>query len=239
VYTSLRRNWQPPERTPASLFSHDQESRAFLDDYHQVVRKEVDTDTDQIPANIKDQLWSCIADARNLRAAWDTLSRHGGQAPGPNGDTYADFSDSEAWDLLRSTSQAVKVGTYRPGPTKKVPVPKSSGRGTRTLQLANIQDRVVDRAILQIIQPLYEPRFDDRSYGFRPRRDRRHALAAAERITIDEGRTVWLVDDIKDCFDHIPRGRLYQVLEQRLPAAVMTLIKTMCESKHKQGLRLG
>ncbi|MHB8971915.1 MAG: hypothetical protein ACYC3X_25020 [Pirellulaceae bacterium] len=73
-------------------------------------------------------------------------------------------------------------------------------------------DRMVQRSILQILQPLYEPMFSRLSFGYRPRLDRRHALATAERLTQDRGLKVWIVDDIADCFDHIPCGRLLQVL---------------------------
>ncbi len=179
------------------------------------------------------------SNTRNLRSAWDTLSQGGGHAPGPNGNTYSDFSNQEVWELLRATRRHIKAGTYRRGPEKKVSIPKSSGRGTRTLHLTDIEDRVVDRAILQIIQPLFDPMFDDCSFGFRPRLDRQHALAAAERLTLQQGRTIWIVDDIKDCFDQVPRSRLYDVLARRLPENVMELIRLVTKAKQKRGLRQG
>ena len=72
--------------------------------------------------------------------------------------------------------KALRDGTYRPGPDRKRKVPKNTGSGYRTIRLQNIVDRVVARAVLQIIQPLVDPTFDKNSFGFRPGKDRRHAL---------------------------------------------------------------
>jgi len=64
------------------------------------------------------------------------------------------------WDLLRALSKAINDGTYRPGPDRTTRIAKSSRRGHRTLRLQNIEDRVVQRGIVQIIQPLLDPGFD-------------------------------------------------------------------------------
>lgn len=110
-----------------------------------------------------------VADARNLRLAWDYLAHNGGQAAGPNGRHFADFERQETWDYVRVIGKAIQYGTYRPGPVRHKSIPKGTGRGNRTLTIANIEDRVVSRAVAQIIQPIYDPTFDDRSFGFRPR----------------------------------------------------------------------
>ena len=73
------------------------------------------------------------------------------------------------------------------------------------------------RGIAQIIQPLFEPEFDDDSFGFRPGRDRRHALARAEQLTTSKGLQYWVVDDIRDAFCQVPRQRLFGVLRRKLP----------------------
>src|SRR5438874_349477 len=63
-------------------------------------------------------LFERIADARTLRLAWDFLSCKGGQAPGPNGHRFADYSACEVWQLCRTLAGALQDGTYRPGPER-------------------------------------------------------------------------------------------------------------------------
>ncbi len=120
------------------------------------------------------------SDTRILRGAWDTLTKRGGRAPGPNGRRYEDLDDHEVWSLLSVISKTMKCGKYRPGPTAKIKIPKDrndASRGTRTLTLLNIEDRVVQRAIVDILQPLIDPLFGDSILGFRPGRSRVDALA--------------------------------------------------------------
>lgn len=180
-----------------------------------------------------------VADARNLRIAWDYLRRRGGAAPGPNGHRYSDLEEDEVWELMRAIGYAIRQGTYRPGLDRLLAIPKGNDRGTRTLKLQNIEDRVVARAVVQIIQPLLDLLMDDRSYGYRPGRDRRHALA--EALVVADGRDlkVWVVEDIKDAFDKVPLNRLLDVLRLRLPDDVVRLIETATNTGSKRGIRQG
>jgi len=180
-----------------------------------------------------------IADTRNLRCAWDYLAGVGGETPGLNCLRYKDLDDAEVWDLLRALSIAIRAATYHPGPERAIRIPKASGRGYRTLRLQNIEDRVVQRGIVQIIQPLLDPGFDDDSYGFRPGRDRQHALARADYLTTERGLGIWIVDDVKDAFDNIPRGRLFDVLGRKLPEDVVELIRIVADNGSKHGIRQG
>lgn len=185
------------------------------------------------------QLLQRIADTRNLRLAWDYLAVHGGQAPGPNGLRYDDLEGGEVWDLVRALGIAIRTGGYRPGPHKERQIAKTSGRGYRTLKLQNIEDRVVQRAIVQIIQPVLDPGFDEDSYGFRPGLGRHNALARAERLTTYAGFTTWIVDDVRDAFDKVPRNRLLDVLARKFPRDVVDLIRVVTDAESKRGLRQG
>lgn len=190
--------------------------------------------------SIGPQLLDRVADPRNLRTAWDYLARDGGQAPGHNGLTYPDLSNPEIWELLRTLKSAIHSGLYRHGPDRPVRKPKSSGSGHRTLCLEDIQDRVVARGVVQIVQPLLDPLFDPNSYGFRPARDRQHALAHALHLA-DLGHMAWVVEDIKDAFDHVPLQRLLSIVKKYLPNAdpLLTLIERMTDRGTKRGLRQG
>jgi len=138
------------------------------------------------------QLHKWTIDPRNLRCAWEHLERHGGQAPGPNGLSYSDLENHEIWGLMRVLKDALQQDKYRTGPERLVRIHKGGNRGYRTLRLQNIQDRVVHRGVVQIIQPLLDPTFDDDSDGFRPGRDRRDALAKALHYTECDDRFVWV-----------------------------------------------
>jgi retron-type reverse transcriptase len=180
------------------------------------------------------------ADARMLRDAWEHLANKGGQAPGPSGLSYRDFEEPEVWSLLRAVGNAIRQDKYRPGPERECQIPKGAGRGFRTLRLRNIEDRVIERAVVQVVQPLIDPRFRDCSYGFRPRRGRLHALARAERLTLSEGRNIWLAQDLKDAFENVPLKRLLDLVRKYLLAPdLTTLIEHIIHKPSGCGLRQG
>jgi retron-type reverse transcriptase len=154
-----------------------------------------------------------IADTRNLHIAWQHVSERSGDTAGPDGFTKNDFEPHEVRDdFLRQVGKAIAVGTYSCGKPKAYPVPKTSG-GHRVIHLFNLEDRVVQRAIVQVLQPLLDCMFDDRSFGFRPHRSRFDALRDAGHLT-SRGHTVWLVEDLKDAFGSVPLARVLQVLKR-------------------------
>jgi len=186
--------------------------------------------------------WAC--DTRMLRGAWDFLSKRGGPVPGPNGMCYEDLDDNEAWSLLSAIHDAVRDGKYAPGPVRKVKIPKDrndASRGTRTLTLLNIEDRVVQRAVVDILQPLLDPLFGENILGFRPRRDRVHALAFAQRLAMDGKRFVWIAEDIKNAFDAVPRGPLMEVVAKYVqsPELVALIERIVNVDNRKRGIPQG
>ncbi len=184
-----------------------------------------------------------VADTRMLKIAFDDLKRQGGQAPGPNGLCYEDLDDFEVWDMIETLSESIKDGTYRPGPTRSVEIPKTSG-GTRTLTLANIEDRVVAKAVQKVIQPVLDPTFDDCSFGCRPGRGRLDALAEAKYLAEAQGRQIWVIEDVQSAFDNVPLKRLKDLLRKRLPEELCELIiRLVCrkvkEKETKNGIQQG
>jgi hypothetical protein len=156
---------------------------------------------------VASQLVWRIADARTLRLAWDHLSEHGGQSPGPDGLKYADFREEEIWPLLREIRDEILEGFYRAGRERLKRIPKGSGRDYRTLAIQSILDRVVQHAAVVVLQPLLDPLFDEYSFGYRPRRSRLDALIVAEQVALKEKRRVWVATDIRDAFVHVPVPR--------------------------------
>lgn len=177
-----------------------------------------------------DDLLSRIVDFRNFRYAWRVLQKSRGWAPGPDGMTYSDYSRSDQFALFSDLAREIHAGGYLPGPERIVQIPKTSGKGDRTLRLQNIRDRVVQRAILQILQPLLDPTFLDCSLGFRPGRGVLDALAIAEAVAVADDRWYWISDDIKDAFDEVPLQRLYQILEATLRSeSLVSLIQCVVQ----------
>lgn len=238
--------WQPRE---SLLARHDYQQEAvdyhvgtnkdFLRRHEEMARRAVDQGRIGLK-EIAPRLLRRVADARNLRIAWDYLSRQGGQTPGPNGHSYDDLADPEVWSLLRALGAAIRSDHYRPGPEKRRQISKGPGRGDRTLTIRNIEDRVVERGIVQIIQPILDPCFDDRSLGYRPGLSRSHALALAEQITLRTNRFIWITEDLQDAFDCVPLRRLLDVVRMYVPAPdLVTLIDRVIFKKSGRGLSQG
>ena len=179
------------------------------------------------------------ADSRNLRLAIEHLATKGGPAPGPNGLRLRDLDDQERWDLARALSRAIRSGQYRPGPSRKVMIPKGPGRGHRPLRLQNVEDRTVQRAIVQVVQPFVDPHFR-LSFGYRPGLGREHALAAAEQLAAAGHRWVWITEDVKDAFENVPHGRLLEVVRRQVPANdLVELIWVIIANRRSKGIRQG
>ena len=120
----------------------------------------------------------------------------------------------------------------------RFPSNKPAG-GQRWITLLNIFDRVAQRAVLQIVQPLLDPCFDPGSFGGRPRRSHLQALARAERLTLDEERTIWITADLRDAFGSVPLRRLRDLLRQRLPEERLLQLLGRIIGDNKRGLQQG
>jgi len=153
-----------------------------------------------------------VADPANLNAAWQRVRENGG-VPGIDGITIEAFLE-DAKPRAEALRKELLEGSYRPSPLRRVTIPKPSG-GERKLGVPTVQDRVVQQAILQVLQPILDPSFSEHSYGFRPGRSAHQAVAAAqEYIQQDYG---WIVDlDLEAFFDRVSHDRLMSRLGQRI-----------------------
>jgi hypothetical protein len=185
-------------------------------------------------------LFRRAADTRNLKLALDHLASEGGGAPGPDGVCPTDLGPAERWELGRALGDSIRRATYRPGPGRVVTIPKGNGRGHRTLIIQDLQDRAVQRAILQVLQPFVDPRFLDTSFGSRPGLGREHALARAAALAEVEGSWTWVAEDIQDAFNQVPLNRLLDVVRTHAPADdFMSLVDTVIRNATNRGLRQG
>lgn len=159
-----------------------------------------------------DKLMEQVADPANLNTAWKRVRDNGG-APGIDGVTVRAFLE-QAKPRSESLRKELLEGSYRPSPLRRVKIPKPAG-GERLLGIPTVQDRVVQQAFLQVLQPILDPTFSEHSYGFRPGRSAHQAVAAAQGY-IQQGYN-WVVDfDLEAFFDRVNHDRLMSRLGQRI-----------------------
>lgn len=146
-----------------------------------------------------------LADGEYLLATWRSMRATAGDAAGVDGLEPKQVLPRDAAQITRSLAQSLHAGTYRPSTTRPVDIPKRSGTGVRTLQIATWTDRLVARALLEHVQPLWEPEFAARSWGFRPGRGVRQALLSLlEDLQRHPEARVLATDDVQNAFDHVP-----------------------------------
>jgi group II intron reverse transcriptase/maturase len=141
-------------------------------------------------------------------------------APGVDGQTADDYGLA-LLDNLKSLRDRAQSGTYRAPPVRRVRIPKGTGTETRPLGIPTLEDKVLQRAVVMVLEPIYEQDFLDCSYGFRPGRSAHQALAALWQQVMSLG-GCWLVEvDIRKFFDTLDHAHLRELLRQRVRDGVL------------------
>jgi group II intron reverse transcriptase/maturase len=159
-------------------------------------------------------------------------------APGVDGQTAQDYGLS-LLDNLQTLLDRAKSGTYRAPPVRRVRIPKGTGKETRPLGIPTLEDKVLQRAVVMALEPIYEQDFLSCSYGFRPGRSAHQALAALGKQTMDLG-GCWLLEvDIRQFFDTLDHAHLRALLRQRVRDGVLLrLIDKWLQAGVREGAEL-
>ena len=175
----------------------------------------------------EDHLMERVVERSNLWSAYQRVVRNKG-APGVDDLEVTEFKD---WLKVHwpSVKEALLAGRYMPQPVRRVDIPKPSG-GVRTLGVPTVLDRLIQQALHQVLQPLFEPTFSDHSFGFRPGRNAHQTVRRAQAY-IREGKR-WMVDlDLEKFFDRVNHDVLMaRVARQVIDVRVLKLIRRFLEA---------
>lgn len=163
----------------------------------------------------------------NLNAAYKRVKQNGGAAgvDGMTVDEMLPYLKEHREELLES----IRKGRYKPQPVRRVEIPKPDG-GKRKLGVPTVIDRMIQQAVVQVLQPIYEPVFSDSSYGFRPNRSAHMAIKKAEEY-YKAGYTNVVDLDLAKYFDTVNHALMMGMLRERIKdERVVELIKKFLKS---------
>lgn len=150
-------------------------------------------------------LFEQIVASENMLGAFKAVKRNKG-AHGVDGVSIEQFEANLSKELAQLATELTNW-SYVPKPVRRVEIPKPNGGGTRNLGVPTIRDRVVQAAIKAVLEPIFERKFSDNSYGFRPGRNQRQAVEAAQRI-VASGKEYCVDIDLSKFFDRVHHDRL-------------------------------
>lgn len=174
-------------------------------------------------------LLEMIQSEENIRLAYRNLKTNSGsRTPGVDSKTIDDLKRWNDTDLIRNIRKS--LSWYSPGKVRRVEIPKDNGK-TRPLGIPTIKDRLIQQCVLQVLEPVCEAKFFERSNGFRPNRSAEHAIAQAMTM-IQQRNLHFVVDiDIKGFFDNVSHGKLLKqmwalgIREKKLLSIISAMLK--------------
>jgi RNA-directed DNA polymerase len=188
---------------------------------------------------VKGGCWFSLYDKvyaeRNLESAFERVRANKG-APGVDRQTIKTF-ERHAYSNLKGLGESLRNGTYRPEPVKRVPIPKPGSKETRPLGIPTVRDRVVQTAVRNVLEPIFEREFAEHSYGFRPGRGCKDALRRVD-VLLKAGYTSVVDADLKSYFDTIDHDGLMALVERRVTdGRVLELLRRFLEQKVMEDLQ--
>jgi RNA-directed DNA polymerase len=171
-----------------------------------------------------DKVWS----PKNLAGSLQKVVAKGGSAGIDNQSARAVYEHRE--QTIQKLEQELRTGQYQPQAVKRVWIPKPGSQEKRPLGVPTVRDRIVQGAVLQVIEPIFEREFATQSYGFRPGKGCKDALRRVDELL--RSAKHWVLDaDLKSYFDTIPHeGLMERVAEKVADGKVLSLIEGMLQA---------
>jgi retron-type reverse transcriptase len=169
-----------------------------------------------------------ISNLKNLVAAYEFIkSNPGNMTSGSSKETL----DGINLDYLKRIQSQLRAGTFKFGPARRIHIPKPGKSTTRPLTVASPREKVVQKAIQQVMEPLYESSFLDSSHGFRPNRGSRTAM---KYIDAKFQSSKYVIEaDFSQAFPSIPHGKLMQLLKGKISCEkTLSLLKSGLKAGH-------
>ena len=179
-------------------------------------------------AKIYYSLYGRMFHEKGLLQAFAKVKSNKGK-PGIDGQTTLDFAENCAEEIAQLASE-LKSKSYLPLPVKRVEIPKDGG-GKRLLGIPTVRDRVVQQALLNILQPIFDPEFHPSSYGYRPGRSPQQAIAKAS-LFIRRYQLKWVADmDLSRCFDTLNHALILKGFRRKIAdGSILEMLRMFLQS---------
>ena len=172
----------------------------------------------------RERPWECFTALNHyltvdwLKVAYERVKPN--SAPGVDGQSWAEYGQ-QLDENLRRLLNRVKGGSYFAPPVKRVHISKGDGKETRPIGMPTIEDKVLQRAIVMLLEPIFEQDFKCFSYGFRPGRSAHEALACIWSQCMNQN-IEWILEvDIRKYFDTLKKAWLRRFLDRRVRDGVI------------------
>ncbi|MBS3765728.1 group II intron reverse transcriptase/maturase [Candidatus Bipolaricaulota bacterium] len=186
---------------------------------------------------VKGGKWYSLMDklyrVKLLRSAFYKVKANGGAA-GVDHVTVEHYEENLEANL-EELSEELKEGDYEPQPIKRKWIPKPGRSEKRPLGIPTVRDRIVQTALKDLLEPIFEKEFSDQSFGFRPNRGAKDALRKLQDL-LNEGYTYVVDADIKGYFDNIPHGLLMERVKEKVTDnGILSLIDSYLKAEVMEG----
>lgn len=202
-------------------------------EYHGMVEVQDALYADSANKKIFTDLISIIGSDANIKMAYRNLkSNKGSNTPGVDGKTFKDLAEMSEEALVRCVRD--KILNYQPKAVRRVYIPKPNGK-MRPLGIPTVIDRIVQQSVLQVMEPICEAKFYRHSYGFRPNRSTKNAVAVCYKLAQVDGFHYVVDVDIKGFFDNVDHGKLLKqiwtlgIRDKRLISLIGKMLKAPIE----------
>lgn len=163
----------------------------------------------------------------NLNAAYKRVKQNGGAAgvDGMKVEEMLAYLKEHNTEII----EAIRTGKYKPKPVRRVEIPKPDG-GIRMLGVPTVIDRMIQQALVQVLQPIFEPIFSDSSFGFRPKRSAQQAIKQAKEY-YEQGYTQVVDIDLAKYFDTVNHDLLMELLRKKVRSkTILQLVRQFLKS---------